>query len=243
MFLFLSGSGGNTQAHAHYRAEDLEYCRDLVQQLLASKFAEGYASGQAEEASEVRPRLSPVGMVGEGTYTLILSLPNTLVVGLLFQLFQPLLLSWVTALTVLEVVRGPLKVGGDYVFNLAKSGVRLSRRGQLILTGGYTLVLAVLSSFSVILTQIGGEVILEFVGGNPIRLDILWFDVWAGFFLGLTMGSVAIYTQGFVIVAWVRENIAEHKQARWLTLTRSYNRMFVNYAGLFLAAWILLRLS
>ena len=248
LFYYLSADSLGS-APSHFREEDLAQCRKLVQDLLAERFAQGYEAGQEDlRQAEVAPTRRPAApsvkaLVAEGTRTLLLNIPSILLVGLLFQLFQPLLNNWVTAFAVLEVARGPLKVGGDYVFNLALSGVRLNWRKQLTLTGAYALVLGLVAGSSVILTQVGSELVTQLVSNQSISLTVNWFDVRAGALLAFVAGLVAVYTQGFVLVSWVKDNIASSKQARWLTLTRSYNRMSVNYALLFVLAelWVRLR--
>ena len=143
LFCYLSADSSGS-APSHFREEDLAQCRGLVQDLLAEHFARGYDVGQedlrqAEAAPTRRPATPSVKtLVLEGARTLFLNIPSILLVGFLFQLFQPLLNNWATAFAVLEVARGPLKVGGDYVFNLALSGIRLNWRKQATLTGGVT---------------------------------------------------------------------------------------------------------
>ena len=249
MFFALTANHPSDSVPSHFREEDLAACRELVQALLAERFAQGYESGQedlrqAEAPPTRRPSTPSVKtMVVEGARTLFLNIPSIILVGFLFQLFQPLLNSWVTAFAVLEVARGPLKVSGDYVFNLALSGIRLNWRKQVTLTVAYSFVLSLIAGSSVILTQVGSELVTQLVSNQSISLTINWFDVRAGALLAFIAGLVAIYTQGFVLVPWVKENIAAAKQARWLTLTRSYNRMGVNYAFLFVLAEILVRLT
>lgn len=247
LFYFLTAEHPTGYAPSHFREDDLARCRELTRALLAERFAQGHESGQeglrqAETALARRPAPSVRTMVVEGARTLFLNIPSILLVGLLFQLFQPLLNRWVTAFAVLEVARGPLKVGGDYVFNLALSGVRLNWRNQATLTGSYALVLGVVAGSSVVLTQVGSELVTQLVSGQSISVTVDWFDVRAGALLAFVAGLVAVYTQGFVLVTWVKDNIAAAKQARWLTLTRSYNRMGVNYAFLFMLAEILIRI-
>ena len=249
MFFALTANQLPDAVPSHFRGEDLEQCRELVQTLLAERFAQGYQVGQedlrqAETPPDRRPAAPSVKtLIAEGTRTLLLNIPSILLVGFLFQLFQPLLDNWATAFAVLEVSRGPLKVGGDYIFNLALSGVRLNWRKQGIVTVAYAFVLSMIAGVSVILTQVGSELVTQLVSNQSISLTIGWYDVRAGALLAFIAGLVAVYTQGFVLVSWVKDNIAAAKQARWLTLTRSYNRMGVNYALLFVLAEIWVRLT
>ena len=254
----MSEVGSARVAPTNLSSADIHACRLLLQRDLerAKKeaFRRGFRKGvKKERATRLEAKtappyshFSPLEKTGEGIKALLSNIGSTLLVSWTLQFFIPFLGDWSTALVVVEIVRGAIKVGGDFAFNecyTRSPKERVPLRAQLQFSVMYAAALAAQAVGTSILTQVLSNLILQFTRELPLQIAISWFDVSAAGALAFFSGFVAIYTQGFCIVPWVRNNFAEHKHAFWLTTTRSYVRMLTNYLGLFSLAALLNRLA
>ena len=229
----------------HLRCKELEHEQDR-REAGEKGFKQGFESGYAaHEEARQKPRTPfiPRSEALEGTKTLLANSISFLLVGWMFQFFVPMLQSWPSALVVLEIVRGPLKVGGDFAHTAAlnRAPVQIDGGKRLRFAVMYAGVLAAFAVAASVLTQVGSNLISLLTQGLPLRFSISLFDLVASGGLAFVTGCVALYIQGFLIVPWVRDNVSAEKRNSWFTTTRSYARMATNYFLLFALAAALAR--
>ena len=234
--------------------DNRKYGKELLEFLLTAQeqaFEAGFEAGRAAQLEEqIAPPphtpFSPQRETIEGAKTLLRNVGSTLLVGWMFQFFIPFLEDWPTALVILEIVRGPLKVGGDFAYTASLSRTakeQISLRARLRFTFLFSAVLAFFAVGTSLLTQVGSSLILQLARELPIEIAVSWYDLAAAGLLSFTVGCAATYAQGFCIVPWVRNNAAERKRVSWLTTTRSYTRMATNYLLLFSLATLLAKFT
>ncbi len=261
----MSDVGSPSVAPANLTSADLHACRLLLQRDLErakdQAYRQGFRAGiEAEQTEQLEEQtahpphspFSPRWETAEGAKTLLKNIGSTLLVGWMFQFFIPFLEDWPTALVVLEVVRGPLKVGGDFAYTSSLSrpdGERVPLRKRLQFCAMYACVLALFSVGASLLTQVSGDLFLQLTASEALKLrtvEVSIYDLVMSFVLALLSGVIALYLQGFVIALSVRltetslkrrgKVVTPQMRASWLTTRRSYVRMFTNYFVLFALA-------
>ena len=271
---FLMSDVGSTRvAPTNLSSADLHACRLLlrrslerdIEQAKDRAYRRGFQAGaeteraaQLEDSAAQPPHspFSPQWETVEGAKTLLKNIGSTLLVGWMLQFFIPFLKDWPTALVVLEVVRGPLKVGGDFVYTASlsrTSSERVSLQARLRFCAMFACVLALFSLGTNLMTQVGGELFLQLIAGKAMVLhtiEVSKRDLFTSFVIALFSGFIALYLQSFVIKASIqfteariesrnervrREQrgkikvVTQQMRTSWLTTRRSYVRMFANY--------------
>ena len=181
--------------------------QDRIRVLEDDAYALGYAEGlKAGSESHGGPKAATTFNVEEqvkqGTKALVANAPSSALVALIFILLQPLLGTWPSLFVVLEVQRGPLKLGGDFAYQLSlyffEIGVVPSRAQVLRFTFLYARALTLAAGLTNLVTQLAGDT-LRFVFGQGPGVVPNWSDVGLVMLFTFVAGSVAVWLQGFVI--------------------------------------------